>query len=348
MKRHELFGEYSRRVIAGEKLDHSEAAEILATPDEDVFHLLAPANDVRRHFKGDRVDLCAIVNVKSGACSEDCAFCAQSAHHDSETPVYSLMDKDEILKHARSAEVMRANKLSLVSSGPGVGCEEELDNICDAITAITHETRLDRCASLGALDRRQLEKLKAAGLQSVHHNIETAESFFDDICSTHTYADRIRTVGFARESGFYVCCGVILGMGESAEQQIEMVFALRDLGVDSVPLNFLNPIPGTMLENTGPIPPLDILKIIAMFRFVLPDKDIRTCGGRELNLRSLQPLMFMAGANCTMLGNYLTTRGREYDEDLEMIADLGLLARGGGTLNARHDDSTTQLSDAKI
>ncbi|UCD58161.1 MAG: biotin synthase BioB [Candidatus Hydrogenedentota bacterium] len=346
MKRRELFNSYADRVMNGERLNDREAGEILETPHEDVFRLLASANDVRRHFKGDRVDLCAIVNTKSGACTEDCAFCAQSAHHDTDAPVYPLMEKEEILKHARSAEAMGANKLCFVMSGRGVESDPELEKVCAAIAAIAQNTTLDRCASIGSLDRRQLERLKAAGLQSLHHNIETAESFFDEICSTHTYADRLMTINLAKEAGFYVCCGGIFGMGESAEQRIEMAFALRELDVDSIPMNFLNPIPGTRLEDSEPIHPLEILKTIAMFRFILPNRDMRVCGGREQNLRSLQPFLYVAGANCTVLGNYLTTQGRSFREDLEMIADLGLTTGGGGTLSIDH--RTNIICDAKV
>ena len=348
MKKNELFDSYAGRVINGGKIGRDEAAEILAAPHEEVFHLLTAANDVRNHFKGNRVDLCCIVNAKSGKCTEDCAFCAQSAHHDTDAPVYPLMAKDQILEHARAAESIGANKFSIVTSGNSVEGEEDLDRICAALEAVTQQTALDRCGSLGTLDRDRLEQLKAAGLQGLHHNIETAESFFDEICSTHTYADRIETVRLAQESGFYVCSGGIFGMGEKTEQRIEMALALRDLNVDSIPLNFLNPIVGTRLEDAEPMHPLDILKTIAMFRFVLPDKDIRICGGREHNLRSLQPFMYVAGANGAMIGNYLTTHGRDYREDIEMINDLGLRAAGGSTLSAHHDTVTTKPFSAEV
>jgi biotin synthase len=308
---------------------------------------LASADDVRRFFKGDKVDFCGIINVKSGACSEDCAFCAQSAHHSTDSPVYALVSTDEALERARAVEASGANKLCYVTSGPGVETDEELDRICESISLIAQETSLDRCASLGELERSQLERLKAAGLQSLHHNVETSRSHFDNICSTHSYEDRTRTVRLAKDVGFYVCSGGIFGMGETPEQRIEMAFDLRELDIDSVPLNFLNPIPGTRLENTEPLSALEILKTIALFRFILPDKDIRVCGGRERNLRSLQPLMFVAGANCTVLGNYLTTPGRDSSEDLEMIADLGLRAASGGTLDRKHDDSRASISGAK-
>ena len=345
MDRCEVFREFARRVTSGGRLTKEDAQQIVDTPDEDVFHLLASACDVRRHFKGDRVDLCGIVNVKSGACSEDCAFCAQSAHHSTDSPVYPLINVGEVIERAKAAEASGANKLCFVTSGPGVETDEELDRICDSISTIARETSLDRCASLGELDSRSLERLKEAGLQSLHHNVETAESHFGAICSTHSYADRVDTVGRAKKAGFYVCSGGIFGMGETAEQRIEMAFALREMDVDSVPLNFLNPIRGTRLQEADPLPALEILKTIALFRFVLPDKDIRVCGGRERNLRSLQPLMYVAGANCAVLGNYLTTPGRDSDEDIIMINDLGLSAAAGGTLE--HDHNRTIPSGAK-
>jgi biotin synthase len=234
------------------------------------------------------------------------------------------MDEGEILKRARAAEESGARRFGVVTSGPGIEREDTFVRICSAVAAIRRGTGLGRCASLGSLNHAQLEKLKEAGLQSVHHNIETAERFFPSICSTHTYADRVETVRAAKEVGLTVCCGGIFGMGESNEHRVEMALALRELEVDSVPLNFLNPIPGTRLEKAAPLHPLEILKIISMFRFLLADKDIRVCGGRERNLRALQPLMYLAGANGAMLGNYLTTSGRDPKEDVEMIVDLGL------------------------
>jgi biotin synthase len=324
MKYSEQFEHYTQHVINGDRLGAAEALKVLATPPDAVYSLLASAHEVRRHFRGDHVDLCGIVNVKSGACPEDCAFCAQSAHHDTDAPVYPVMAVDRILEHARAAKGTGANRFSLVSSGPGVADVAEFDRICEAVSAITRKTGLGRCVSLGALNREQLGQLKSAGLERVHHNIETAESFFDEICSTHTYADRIDTIRTAKEAGFFVCSGVLCGMGESPEQRVEMALALSELEVNSVPLNFLNPIPGTPLEHTEPLHPLEILKIIAMFRFMLPDREIRMCGGRERNLRTVQPLMYAAGADGVMIGNYLTTPGRAAGEDIEMIQDMGL------------------------
>ncbi len=325
-QRGELFRSLAERVRAGASLGGREARTILETRPEEVFHLLASANDVRRHFKGETLDLCGIVNAKSGACPEDCGFCSQSVHHKSDVPVYGLLREEEIVSRAREARDMGAQRFGIVTSGPGIENEDDFETICASIRSISRGTALGRCASLGSLDDSQLEQLKAAGLQSIHHNIETAESFFENICTTHTYGDRVRMIKAAKDMGFKVCSGGIFGMGESPEQRVEMALALRELNVDSIPLNFLNPVPGTRLEKAEPLAPLEILNIIAMFRLLLPDKDIRVCGGRERNLRSLQPLMFAAGANGTMVGNYLTTQGRDFKEDLQMIADLGLEA----------------------
>jgi len=324
MSSKKIFNDYAARAIQGELLGSGEALAVLETTYEDIFHLLAGANDVRRHFKGDAVDLCSVVNAKSGMCSEDCAFCAQSAHHETGAQVYPLLKGEEILKHARAAEEMGAHRFGIVISGRGIDDTDILGRISSAVGEMKKETKLGRCASLGKLNVNQLRKLKEAGLESFHHNIETAESFFPKICSTHTYAERVETVRAAKEAGLVVCSGGIFGMGESNEQRIEMALALRELQVDSIPLNFLNPIPGTRLADAKALAPLEILKIIAMFRFMLPDKNIRVCGGRERNLRTLQPMMYAAGANGAMVGNYLTTLGRDPKEDLEMLADLGL------------------------
>jgi len=319
-----IFDEYVERVIKSECLGREEALSLLRIPQEHVFHVFAAANDLRHHFKGDKIDLCSVVNAKSGLCPEDCAFCAQSIHHDTGVSEYALMGEREILEHAHAAEKNRARRLGIVTSGRGIDKEEVLERICSVLEAMEHESRLGRCASLGKLDHEQLQRLQRSGLERFHHNIETSESFFPSICSTHTYADLVETIRAAKEVGLSVCCGGIFGMGESDEQRVEMALALRELRVDSIPLNFLYPVPGTRMENAPALQPLEILKIIVMFRFLLPDKDIRVCGGRERGLRSLQPLMYSAGANCTMVGNYLTTPGRKAEEDLEMITDLGL------------------------
>ena len=304
----------------------AEAVNLINTPDDDTFALLAEAEKVRRKFKGNRVKLCAIVNAKSGRCSENCAFCAQSGHFKTEVPTYPLLSKKEMLKAALDSEKnARATCFSIVTSGKSVKTEKEMDDITAALSAIKEKTKLNRCVSLGTLDRAAIRKLKAAGLTRLHHNLETAESFFGQICTTHTYQERLSTIKAAKEEGLEVCSGGIFGLGETLEQRVELAFALAELKVDSVPINILNPIPGTPAAvNYQPLKPLEVLRLVAVYRLILQDKDIGVFGGREISLGTLQPLMFLAGANVTLIGDYLTTKGQEPEWDLKMIEELGL------------------------
>jgi biotin synthase len=307
-------------------LDYEEAL-LLIEPQgpEEIFELLFWANQIRHRFQGKAIDLCAIVNAKSGRCSEDCAFCAQSAHYAAQAPAYPLMGLEEMLAAADRAAACGASRFSLVTSGRGITNSKELEQICRAVSALTQTGRLRPCASLGLLTPETAATLRKAGLVRYHHNIETAPSFYPSICRTHSIEARLGTIRQAQAAGLEVCSGGILGLGETWEQRVEMAFTLRDLGVDSVALNFLNPIPGTPLAGREPLPPLEILKSIALFRFILPRADVRTCGGREKGLRTLQPLMYLAGCNGTMVGNYLTTEGRDPKMDRQEIIDLGLV-----------------------
>ena len=274
------------------------------------------------------MNLCSIVNARSGACSEDCAFCAQSARYDTAAETYPLLSPDQVLDRAKQAVGFRAREFSVVTSGYKNRKSGEFKSIEQAVKTVVGETPLKVCASLGTLTDEQLSALKDAGLSRYHHNLETARSFFPNICTTHSYDEDCEVVRRGKAHGFYVCSGGIFGMGESLEQRVELVMTLRELGVDSVPINFLNPIPGTPLGETSKLTPFDCLKIIAMIRLVLPEKDIVVCGGRELNLRDLQSMIFYAGANGMMVGGYLTTDWRDYNDDLRMIEDLGLKVRG--------------------
>ena len=312
------------RVINGADITRSEAMRVLSLrKQEEIVMLLAHATMLRNHFRGNRIDLCAVVNAKSGRCAEDCIFCAQSSHHKTDIKTYPLMNTSEVIRLSRLADGDGAHRLSIVTSGKGIQNKEELERICEFIKEISKGSHLTPCASLGVLSDEQLSLLRDAGLKRYHHNLETAESHFPRICSTHTYDERVQTVLMVKKKGFEVCSGGIFGLGETPEQRVELSFTLKDLAVDSVPLNFLNPVKGTPAEKQPLLPPLEILKIIALFRFVLPKKDIRVCGGREIGLRTLQPLMYLAGANGTMVGNYLTTSGRDSKVDLQEILDLG-------------------------
>ncbi len=316
------------RIVAGGEIAEEEALRLIKMEGNDIFDLMASANRLRALYKGRRVNLCSIVNAKSGLCSEDCSFCAQSAHFETGSPVYDMIEPERIVEAAAKAKEMKSREFSIVTSGQSIETDEELERLCEAIEQISEAGGLERCASLGNMSKEALVKLKAAGLQSFHHNLETARSFFPNVCTTHEYDDDVNTVRMAKELGFETCCGGIFGLGESPEQRVELALTLRELDVDSIPLNFLNPIKGTAMEGKSTVPPLEGLKTIAVFRFILPQKDIIVSGGREVTFGDLQPFIFMAGANGSLIGNYLTTKGSEPERVLKMIRDLGLEPAG--------------------
>jgi biotin synthase len=307
------------RMISGEPISPDTARELW---DAEFWELLHFADKIARYFKGNKVNLCSIVNAKSGHCSEDCRFCAQSSHNNTGITPYPLMGMHLIEETFRKASASSASCFGIVTSGEKIGAAE-IDIICSYAKRLKKE-EITLSVSLGELDERTLEKLKQAGVKKVHNNLETAESFFDKVCTTHTFADRLANVKRAKKAGFKVCSGALFGMGESREQRAELAFVLRDLEVDSVPLNFLNPIPGTPFEHLAPLSCREILRTISVIRFILPKTDISVCGGREANLRDLQSLIFYAGANGMMVGGYLTTSSRDPELDLRMIRDLGL------------------------
>jgi biotin synthase len=314
------------RVIAGTPVTQEEALGLINTPDSELMSLLSGAEKLRRQAHGNKVKLCGIVNAKSGRCSENCSFCAQSAHHKTDCQVYPLLNERELVASAKNAEAkMSATCFSIVTSGKSVHTDAELATIGSALATVTKETKLNRCVSLGTLDIGQIKKLKASGLKRLHHNLEAAESYFDKICTTHTYNERVKTIKLAQEAGLEVCSGGIFGLGETPAQRIELAFALKELGVQSVPINILNPVAGTpAAAQYKPMTPFEVLKLVAAYRFVLPKQDIGIFGGREKSLGSLQPLMFIAGANVTLIGDYLTTKGEAPKRDLQIIRDLGL------------------------
>ncbi len=313
------------RVLSGKHITRPEAGRLIRLgKHEDIMLLLACANKIRQQYHGDHIDLCSIINARSGRCPEDCTFCAQSVHYKTRITEYPLLKRAAILRAARYAIKNGAKRFSIVTSGKGVADKKFFKKICNSISSLAFIKGIAPCASLGILSAEQFRILREAGLRRYHHNLETARSFFPAVCSTHLYRERVATIQAARDEGLEICCGGILGLGESTAQQIELAFFLRGLSVDSVPLNFLNPISGTPLAERKPVPPLEILKIIALYRFVLPHQEIRICGGREVGLRTLQPMMYIAGANGTMIGNYLTTEGRNPSVDMQEIADLML------------------------
>lgn len=321
----ECLKQVEKKVLSDENISREEAVNLLNIKDSDLPFLFALGNLVREKKRGKKINFCSIVNAKSGACPEDCAFCSQSVYHHTNVPIYPLISVEEMVKKAKYANEIKANRFCIVISGRGIETEKEVETICNAFLKIKSEfpyLLLD--ASLGFISQKWAEKLKSAGLNRYNHNLETTESFFKNIISTHTYQKRVETIRMLKEMGLEVCCGGIFGLGETPTQRLEFAFALRDLDVDCVPLNFLNPAAGTRLENVPPLSPLEILRLIAIYRLILPTVEIRICGGREKSLRSLQPLMFLAGADAAIIGDYLTTSGARPEDDIQMIEDLGL------------------------
>jgi biotin synthase len=303
-------------------IDKKTALYLSGNSGLEIHTLFDLANTLRRKFRGNTVDLCSIINAKSGACPEDCAFCAQSAHNDTHAKVYPLVDKEKIKRAAESAREKGVKRFCVVTSGKNPS-NNELNQICDFISVI-RETGLLPCATLGFLDVEQLKRLRDCGLHRYHHNLETSEFFFSEICSTHTYQDKIRTIETAKFLGLSVCSGGIFGLGESWEDRIDMAFALKELGADSVPINLFTPINGTPLSSRELLNPMEALKIIAIYRLVLPECEIRVCGGRPATLKEKVSQIFFAGADGMLLGNYLTTSGRDPEDDLQMIKEMGL------------------------
>ncbi|MCX7857945.1 MAG: biotin synthase BioB [Deltaproteobacteria bacterium] len=311
------------KAIQKKELTFDDALILYEEGRKNIYLLLAYSWEIARHFKGNSFEMCMILNAKSGLCVEDCKFCAQSIHYQTPVETYPLLSKEEILRSAKKAKEEGASMFSIVTSGPSIEREEEWNTILASVTEIK-KLGLNPCASLGMIDELNAKSLKQAGLFRYHHNLETSREYFAQICTTHSYEDKIRTIENVKKVGLSVCSGGIIGMGEKIEDRIKLALELRDLDVDSVPINILNPRPGTPLETISPISPQDVILTISVFRFLLPDKDIRLCAGREIRLRQLLPLGIIAGCNGVMTGNYLTTGGRSPELDRELIYDLGL------------------------
>ncbi|MGM0461315.1 MAG: biotin synthase BioB [Fibrobacterota bacterium] len=309
-----------------------EARTLIHLPDSEVFSLIVRAEAVRRRHFGRNVSLCSIVNAKSGNCGEDCSFCPQSVHADSSVETYPLMKEDDILSSAKRAELENAHNMGIVTSGKKISSPDEMDALTRAVALIRGETSIKACASLGLINSFFMEELKAAGLESIHHNLESPRSFYESVCTTRSYDDNLRVLIQAKDAGLRVCSGGLFGLGETPEQRVELFDELRRVGVDSVPINFLHPRPGTRVySHAKEITPLEGLKIIAVARLMMPKTQIRIAGGREYTLRDMQSWIFAAGANALMVGHYLTTAGRSVEDDLQMICDAGMVvAEEGG------------------
>ena len=312
---------FAQRVLDGGRLDPDEARSILESPDAELLDLLAAAYRVRHRFFGNSVQLFFLMNAKSGLCPEDCGYCSQSKVSEAEIPRYNLLSAPKLLAAARMAAERNSKTFCIVISARGP-TQREIDAVCEIVPQIKREHDLNICACLGLLTPEQAKRLADAGVDKVNHNLNTSSRYYAEVCSTHTYGDRLATLAACREAGLSLCSGGIIGMGEKPDDVVAMAMELRDLRVESIPLNFLNAIDGTPLENTSDLTPRDCLRALAMMRLVNPEAEIRIAGGRELHLRSLQPLGLFP-ANSIFVGDYLTTKGQLPEADEAMIRDLG-------------------------
>ena len=322
MKNSKYYIDLAEEILEGNLPDNSVYLEILSAPDAALPGILTGAGMLREKYFGRKIHLCTICNGKSGKCSEDCKFCSQSSYSKTEAPVYPILEKEELLKGGLFSQDKPINRYSIVTTGRGLP-RKDVEAVADAMRELD-DTKIKKCVSLGILKDEELKLLKDAGITRYHHNLETSRSLFKEVCTTHSYDERIGTIRAAKNQGMEICVGGIFGVGETDEQILEIALDIKALDVDAVPINFLVPIKGTPYGTIHTLTPSKCLKIIAFFRYFLPRKQIIICGGREKNLKELHPLIFYAGASGTMTGNYLTTDGRSLDDDLEMIKQLGL------------------------
>lgn len=310
--------------LQNKPVSRDDALYLIKIDGDEVYDLFYWANRIRLKYFEHSITTCSIVSAKQGRCTEDCSFCSQSVRHHTSIDTFPLIDADKIRGVAQCAEQAGSSSLGIVTSGHSISNPDELAHICEAIKTIVKTTCIHPHGSFGALTKEASRSLAKSGLKRINHNLETSERFFPHVCSTHTFTDRVNTIHTAKEAGLEVCSGAIFGIGEEPEDRIDLLFTLKHLDVDVVPLNFLHPISGTPLGDNAYLTPMEALKIISVSRFILPNKEIKIAGGREKNLRDLQSWMFYAGANSAMIGNYLTTKGRRIEEDLQMIRDLRL------------------------
>lgn len=308
-------------VLSGHSLTRENCRSILDCPDDDLLDLLAAAYKVRRQHFGNKVQLYYLQNAKSGLCPEDCGYCSQSKLSTAPIDKYVWLNEEKLLEGARKAKANQARTYCIVASGRGP-TDREVEHVSNVVRKIKDETGLHICACLGLLEPHQAQQLAEAGVDRVNHNLNTSRRFYDDICSTHTYNDRLDTLKVASDAGMELCCGLIAGMGETHEDIVDVVMDLKDLNVESIPVNFLIAIDGTPLEQTHEVNPRYCLKVLALLRLAHPDKEIRIAGGREVHLRSMQPLGLYA-ANSLFVSDYLTTKGQEPSADFQMIQDMG-------------------------
>lgn len=315
--------EMKEKVLRGEEITRQEALQLAGQP---LTELQAAADEIRRKVCGNGFDLCTIVNGKCGRCSEDCKYCAQSAHyHTACEENYPLLSTEELVAGARHNAAQGVLRYSIVTSGKRLS-EQEVERVCESIRRIKAETDIEVCVSFGLLDEAQFRKIKAAGASRVHCNLESSARYFPEVCTTHTYEEKIETLKAAKQAGLTICSGGILGLGETMEDRIDMVLTARELGVKSIPVNLLNPIPGTPYEKMTPLSNEEACRCVALFRFLVPDASIRLAGGRGL-VGDKGEACFLSGANAAISGDMLTTAGITVETDMELVHRLGFEVR---------------------
>jgi biotin synthase len=305
-------------------IDREEATRLGEIEDHDqILALVERAWEARQESFGDSTDMCSLVNAKSGGCAEDCGFCAQSRFAEAETPMHAMMEPEQILEHAKAAEAAGAHRFCMVTQGQGLS-KRDFEKILEGARMVAEQTNLKRCASVGHMSVDRAKALKDAGIQRVHHNVETAESYYPEVSSTVRYEGRLRTIDAVREAGLETCVGGILNLGETRAQRVEMAFELSKIDPTSVPINLLNPRPGTKFGDRDYMEPIEAVKWIAIFRLIMPNALFRLCGGRVENIGELQELAVRAGLNGVMMGNFLTTLGNTPEQDRAMFEQHGL------------------------
>lgn len=318
-----IVDELKKKILEGGQTDREEALLLADAPLEE---LTAAANEIRGKICGNGFDLCTIINGKCGRCSEDCKYCAQSIHyHTACSETYPLLDTGQLLEGAKYNDARGVLRYSIVTSGRKLS-DKEVDQVCESIRTIKKETSIEVCVSFGLLKEEQFRKVKEAGASRVHCNLESSRRYFPEVCTTHTYDEKIETLKAAKRAGLSVCSGGILGLGETTEDRIDMVLTARELGVKSIPMNLLNPIPGTPYEHNRPLTAEEACRCAAVFRFLIPDASIRLAGGRGL-LGDQGKACFQSGANAAISGDMLTTAGITVETDMELIKKLGFEAR---------------------
>jgi len=325
-----LFQDFADLSLKGERLEREQCLRVLGCPDNEMISLIDAAYRVRRQYFGNRVHIHVLSNAKSGLCLEDCHYCSQSRVSNADIKTYPLVSKEKLLAEAHGAMALKAHRFCMALSGKHPS-EKELWRLCDIIRSIKYETGLSLCASLGFLDKGQAAQLKASGLDRVNHNLNTSERFYSRICTTHSYQDRISTIANCRAAGLEICSGGIIGQGETDDDIIELLYALRDIGPHAIPINFLIPVKGTPFEDrAADLDPRRCLKALCLTRFLNPESEVRAAGGREYHLRSLQPLALYI-VDSIFAAGYLTTGGQSAQEACNMIADLGFEATMEGS-----------------